>query len=222
VHIRRVFDQIKRTISAAERATALVRESTASDLCHPDEMFERFEDPARRVVVLAQEEARSLRHAYVAAQHVLLALCRVGEEGDAVLRRAMPGVTVADARARLVDITPEGTQEPLGHLPFVEDGKAVLEGSLREATRLGHERIGTGHLLLAVLSVDADTPRRLVAELRIDADRARSAVAESAEAANGSEGEADPGVSDRLTLLEEQVRTLTDQVAELRRGLGEN
>jgi ATP-dependent Clp protease ATP-binding subunit ClpC len=175
-------------------------------------MFERFDDEARRVVVLAQEEARSLWHDYIASEHLLLALCRVRQR-DAVLTRAIPDIDIDDARTRLKAITPAGTQNPRGHLPFTPDGKAALEGSLREATSLDHERIGTGHLLLAVLSGGSDASRELVQELGIDADQVRSAVVEGGAAPPTDD---DGDVLARLRLLELQVRTLNEQVAELR------
>lgn len=175
-------------------------------------MFERFDDGARRVLVLAQEEARSLWHDYIAAEHLLLALCRV-RPADAVLMRAMPDIDIDDARTRLTAVTPAGPQAPSGHLPFTPDGKSVLERSLREALRLDHERVGTGHVLLAVLSGGSDASRQLVGELGIDADQVRSAVVEGG-AAPLTDGDGD--VLARLQLLELQVRTLNEQVAELR------
>ncbi|HMK13292.1 MAG TPA: Clp protease N-terminal domain-containing protein, partial [Acidimicrobiales bacterium] len=112
-------------------------------------MFERFTDRARRVVVLAQEEARLLRHDWIGTEHILLGLLR---EGDGFGAQALTslGVTHDAARARVVAMIAPGETEPSGHIPFTPRSKKVLELALREALRLGHSHIGTEHILLGL------------------------------------------------------------------------
>lgn len=113
-------------------------------------MFERFTDRARRVVVLAQDEARDLKHGYIGTEHLLLA-CAV--EGEGVAARALSTHHLKDEtiRAALVRQVGEGQQRPSGHIPFTPRAKKVLELALREALQLGHNYIGTEHLLLGII-----------------------------------------------------------------------
>jgi hypothetical protein len=114
-------------------------------------MFERFTDRARRVVVLAQEEARLLKHNYIGTEHILLGLV-AEEKGVAAEVLAGLGITLATARAGVVDIIGTGQSPPQGHVPFTPRAKEVLELALREGLALGHDHIGTEHLLLGLLS----------------------------------------------------------------------
>lgn len=114
-------------------------------------MFERFTDRARRVVVLSQEEARGLNHNYIGTEHILLGLLKEGEGiGATVLTNA--GMSVEKTRADIVNIVGAKNAEPAGHIPFTPRAKKVLELSLREALKLGHNYIGTEHILLGLLS----------------------------------------------------------------------
>jgi ATP-dependent Clp protease ATP-binding subunit ClpA len=110
-------------------------------------MFDRFTDRARRVVVLAQEEARQFNHNYIGTEHLLLALIREGEAGAA---KALAEVGVS-AEAVAAKMEP-GKQTPTGHIPFTPTAKRALELALREALQLGHNCIGTEHLLLALVA----------------------------------------------------------------------
>ena len=113
-------------------------------------MFERFTDRARRVVVLAQEEARMLSHGYIGTEHLLLGLIHEGGGASGAALESL-SITLDDARAQVVSIVPRG-QEPLsGHIPFTPRAKKILELSLREALDLGHSSIGPEHILLGVV-----------------------------------------------------------------------
>ena len=113
-------------------------------------MFERFTDRARRVVVLAQEEARMLSHNYIGTEHILLGLIH---EGEGVAAKALESLDISleAVRAQVEEIIGQGQQAPSGHIPFTPRAKKVLELSLREALQLGHSYIGTEHILLALL-----------------------------------------------------------------------
>ena len=109
-------------------------------------MFERFTDRARRVIVLAQEEAKLLKHNYIGTEHILLGLIH---EGEGIAAKALEGMDISleGVREQVVDIIGEGQQAPTGHIPFTPRAKKVLELSLREALQLGHTYIGTEHIL---------------------------------------------------------------------------
>ncbi len=132
-------------------------------------MFERFTDRARRVVVLAQEEARLLNHNYIGTEHILLGLIH---EGEGVAARALEsmGINLEAVRNQVVEIIGQGSQAPSGHIPFTPRAKKVLELSLREALQLGHNYIGTEHILLGLIregeGVAAQVLQKLGAELQ--------------------------------------------------------
>ena len=113
-------------------------------------MFERFTDRARRVVVLAQEEARMLNHNYIGTEHILLGLIH---EGEGVAAKALEslGISLEAVRSQVEEIIGQGQQAPSGHIPFTPRAKKVLELSLREALQLGHNYIGTEHILLGLI-----------------------------------------------------------------------
>jgi ATP-dependent Clp protease ATP-binding subunit ClpC len=113
-------------------------------------VFERFTDRARRVVVLAQEEARTLDHNYIGTEHILLGLIHEGEGVAASALEAL-GISPADIRGDLEAIIGRGGQAPVGNIPFTPRAKKVLELSLREALQLGHNYIGTEHILLGLV-----------------------------------------------------------------------
>ncbi|MFT0762193.1 ATP-dependent Clp protease ATP-binding subunit [Scrofimicrobium sp. R131] len=138
-------------------------------------MFERFTDRARRVVVLAQEEARGLKHSYIGTEHLLLGLIH---EGDGVAAKAMEmvGIKIEDARAAVVDLIGEGENEIEGHIPFTPRAKRVFELSLREALQLGHNYIGTEHLLLGLLKEGEGVASQVFHQLGADQMQVRQAV----------------------------------------------
>jgi plasmid stability protein len=140
----------------------------------PGGFFTRFTERGRRVVVRAQEEARALHHAEVGTEHILLGLFDE-EQGLAAQILAALEITKEDVRAR---VEPAGEAEPLrGRLPFAADAKRALELSLREALALGHNHIGTEHILLGVLRDEDSAGSRILRELGADAERTRAAVA---------------------------------------------
>ncbi|HRL80703.1 MAG TPA: Clp protease N-terminal domain-containing protein, partial [Propioniciclava sp.] len=109
-------------------------------------MFDRFTDRARRVIVLAQDEARMLNHNYIGTEHLLLGLIH---EGEGVAAKALEslGISLESVRAQVEDIIGPGEQAPTGHIPFTPRAKKVLELSMREALQLNHPYIGTEHIL---------------------------------------------------------------------------
>jgi ATP-dependent Clp protease ATP-binding subunit ClpC len=113
-------------------------------------MFERFTNRARRVVVLAQEEARLLNHNYIGTEHILLGLIHDGEGAAAKALHSL-GLSLEAVRHQVEEIIGKGQQAPSGNIPFTPRGKKVLELSSREAKKLGHKHIGTGHLLLGLI-----------------------------------------------------------------------
>jgi prophage maintenance system killer protein len=128
----------------------------------PKGMFTRFTDRARRVVVLAQEEARELGHGSVGTEHLLLGLLAEGE-GIAALALESLDISLEEARDRVEEIAGRGQGRPAGRIPFTPRAKQVLEGSLREALQLGHTYIGTEHLLLSLLAEDGGIAAQVLA-----------------------------------------------------------
>ena len=113
-------------------------------------MFERFTDRARRVVVLAQDEAKALNHNYIGTEHLLLGLI---SEGEGVAAKALESLDISleAVRAQVEEIIGHGTSTPTGHIPFTPRAKKVLELSLREALQMNHSYIGTEHILLGLI-----------------------------------------------------------------------
>ncbi|MBW3604289.1 MAG: hypothetical protein KY460_05115 [Actinobacteria bacterium] len=139
-------------------------------------MFERFTDRARRVVVLAQEEARMLNHNYIGTEHLLLGLIHE-EDGIAARVLASLGVEQDLARDRVEEIIGRGETEPGGHIPFTPRAKRVLELSLREAQQLGHNYIGTEHLLLGLIREGEGVGAQALLQLDVELDRVRREIA---------------------------------------------
>jgi len=154
-------------------------------------VFERFTERARKAVVLAQEEARSFKHDYIGTEHLLLGLLRV-EEGMAARVLATLGITLDAVRAQVAQIVGKGDETMHGQIPFTPRAKKVLELSLREALAVGHNYIGTEHILLGLVRENDGVAARIMAELGADAPRVREAVlAELGPLAVGAAG--DPG-----------------------------
>ena len=127
-------------------------------------MFERFTEPARRVVVFAQEEARSLGHRHIGTEHLLLALLRDEREIPAAVL-ARRGVTLDAARDRVIAIVGSSAERSSGQIPFTPDGKKVMERALREALSLGVDHIGTEHLMLGLLREPGGVGAQVLADL---------------------------------------------------------
>ncbi len=138
-------------------------------------MFERFTDRARRVVVLAQEEARLLDHNYIGTEHLLLGMIHEGD-GVAAMALLSLGVSLAGSRAEVLALIGHGDQPPQGNIPFTPRAKKVLELSLREALQLGHNYIGTEHILLGLLREGEGVASQILVKQGVGLEAARSAV----------------------------------------------
>ena len=138
-------------------------------------MFEQFTDRARRVIVLAQEEARLLNHNYIGTEHLLLGLVREGE-GVAATALELLGIRLEALRSQVEQIIGRGQQAPSGHIPFTPRAKTVLELSLREALQLGHDYIGTEHILLGLIREGQGVAAQVLVNLGADLSRARQQV----------------------------------------------
>src|SRR6476646_10356675 len=138
-------------------------------------MFERFTDRARRVVVLAQEEARMLNHNYIGTEHILLGLIH---EGEGVAAKALEslGISLDAVREQVQEIIGQGQQAPSGHIPFTPRAKKVLELSLREALQLGHNYIGTEHILLGLIREGEGVAAQVLVKLGADLNKVRQQV----------------------------------------------
>ena len=138
-------------------------------------MFERFTDRARRVVVLAEEEARMLHHDYIGTEHILLGLIR---EGEGVAAKALEslGISQEAVRQQVEAIIGQGQHAPSGHIPFTPRAKKVLELSLREALQLGHNYIGTEHILLGLVREGEGAAAQVLVKLGADLNGVRGQV----------------------------------------------
>src|SRR5680860_1240146 len=138
-------------------------------------MFERFTDRARRVVVLAQEEARMLNHNYIGTEHILLGLIH---EGEGVAAKALEslGISLEGVREQVEEIIGQGQTAPAGHIPFTPRAKKVLELSLREALQLGHNYIGTEHILLGLIREGEGVAAQVLQKLGADLNKVRQQV----------------------------------------------
>jgi ATP-dependent Clp protease ATP-binding subunit ClpC len=154
-------------------------------------MFERFTDRARRVVVLAQEEARMLNHNYIGTEHILLGLIH---EGEGVAAKALEslGISLEAVRQQVEEIIGQGQEAPSGHIPFTPRAKKVLELSLRESRQLGHDYIGTEHILLGLIREGEGVAAQVLVKLGADLNRVRQRVIELL---HSRRGEADPPAS---------------------------
>jgi len=200
-------------------------------------MFERFTDRARRVVVLAQEEARMLDHNYIGTEHLLLGLIHEGEGVAAKALEAM-GISLDAVRQQVEAIIGRGEQAPSGHIPFTPRAKRVLELSLRESGVLGHNYIGTEHILLGLVREGEGVAAQVLVKLGADLKRVRQIVIQLLDG-HGSEGRPKPrgmragmiedvlarldSMDGRLTAIERwvgigpDVRDLDQEIAQLRR-----
>ncbi|CAB4600276.1 MAG: AAA domain-containing protein [Actinobacteria bacterium] len=155
-------------------------------------MFERFTDRARRVVVLAQEEARMLNHNYIGTEHILLGLIH---EGEGVAAKALEslGISLEAVRAQVEEIIGQGQQAPSGHIPFTPRAKKVLELSLREALQLGHNYIGTEHILLGLIREGEGVAAQVLVKLGADLNRVRQQVIQLLSGYQGKEAATSSG-----------------------------
>jgi len=138
-------------------------------------MFKRFTDRARRVVVMAQEEARMLNHSFIGTEHILLGLIR---EGEGVAAEALEslGISLDAVRQQVEEIIGRGQHAPSGHIPFTPQAKKVLELSLSESKALGHHYIGTEHILLGLIREGDGVAAQVLVKLGADRIRVRQQV----------------------------------------------
>lgn len=180
-------------------------------------MFERFTDRARRVVVLAQEEARMLNHNYIGTEHILLGLIH---EGEGIASKALEsmGISLESVRTQVTEIIGEGQQAPSGHIPFTPRAKKVLELSLREALQLGHSYIGTEHILLGLIREGEGVAAQVLTKLGADLNRVRQQVIQLISGYQGKEpvtaGVPNEGVPAGSAVLDQFGRNLTQAARE--------
>jgi ATP-dependent Clp protease ATP-binding subunit ClpC len=155
-------------------------------------LFERFTDRARRVVVLAQEEARLLNHNYIGTEHILLGLIH---EGEGVAAKALEslGISLEAVRSQVEEIIGQGGSSPSGHIPFTPRAKKVLELSLREALQLGHNYIGTEHILLGLIREGEGVAAQVLVKLGADLSRVRQQVIQLLSGYPGTQGQQPSG-----------------------------
>jgi ATP-dependent Clp protease ATP-binding subunit ClpC len=168
-------------------------------------VFERFTDRARRVVVLAQEEARGLDHNYIGTEHLLLGLIREGE-GVAALALGALDISLERIRNDVEAIIGRGDRPPAGHIPFTPHAKKVLELSLREALALGHNYIGTEHILLGLVREGEGVAAQVLQKLGVDLERVRQTVIELISGSSESAGRSPRRRRDRRVFEEEAPR----------------
>ncbi|WP_427016124.1 ATP-dependent Clp protease ATP-binding subunit [Pseudarthrobacter sp. P1] len=181
-------------------------------------MFERFTDRARRVVVLAQEEARMLNHNYIGTEHILLGLIH---EGEGVAAKALESLSISldGVREQVQEIIGQGQQAPSGHIPFTPRAKKVLELSLREALQLGHNYIGTEHILLGLIREGEGVAAQVLVKLGADLTRVRQQVIQLLSGYQGKEpvasgGTAQEGTPAGSVVLDQFGRNLTQAARE--------
>ncbi|MCT3015087.1 MAG: ATP-dependent Clp protease ATP-binding subunit [Propionibacterium freudenreichii] len=138
-------------------------------------MFERFTDRARRVIVLAQDEAKMLNHNYIGTEHILLGLIHEGE-GVAAKALEQMGISLEAVREQVIEIIGQGSTPPTGHIPFTPRAKKVLEYSLREALQMNHSYIGTEHILLGLIREGEGVAAQVLIKLGADLNRVRTTV----------------------------------------------
>ena len=167
-------------------------------------MFERFTDRARRVVVLAQEEARMRNHSFIGTEHILLALI---DEGDGTGVKALEslGISLDAVRQQVEEVIGQGQHAPSGHIPFTPRAKKVLEFSLRESRQFGHDYIATEHILLGLVREGGGVAAQVLVKLGADLNLVRHEVTQLLAAAGRP-----------LPDLAERVEQLTDEVERLR------
>ena len=181
-------------------------------------MFERFTERARQVVVLAQEEARTLKHNYIGTEHILLGLLR---EEEGLAARVLEGleITVEEVRAQVIRIVGSGEEVTSGQIPFTPRAKKVLELALREALSLGHNYIGTEHILLGLVRENEGVAARILADFDADSDKIRNEIirmlsgpGRRQQSQSGSSGQSGDKKSSKL--LDQFGRNLTKLAAD--------
>ncbi len=182
-------------------------------------MFDRFTDRARRVIVLAQDEARMLNHNYIGTEHLLLGLIHEGEGVAAKALESM-GISLEAVREQVEEIIGQGQQAPTGHIPFTPRAKKVLEYSMREALQINHPYIGTEHILLGLIREGEGVAAQVLIKLGADLNRVRNTVLQllsgyqGKEAATAGAPETGSGSQAAATILDQFGRNLTQAARE--------
>jgi ATP-dependent Clp protease ATP-binding subunit ClpC len=180
-------------------------------------LFERFTERARQVVVLAQDEARALKHNYIGTEHILLGLLRE-EEGLAARVLESLDITVEEVRAQVARIVGQGDEVTTGQIPFTPRAKKVLELALREALSLGHNYIGTEHILLGLVRENEGVAARILLDFDADAEKIRNEIIRMLsgpgrrQGGGGAGGQGEKAKSSKL--LDQFGRNFTKQAAE--------
>ena len=181
-------------------------------------MFDRFTDRARRVIVLAQDEARMLNHNYIGTEHILLGLIHEGEGVAAKALEAL-GISLEAVREQVEEIIGQGQQAPTGHIPFTPRAKKVLELSMREALQINHPYIGTEHILLGLIREGEGVAAQVLIKLGADLNRVRNQVLQLLSGFQGKEaataGAPDAGPQQQgSSILDQFGRNLTQAARE--------
>jgi ATP-dependent Clp protease ATP-binding subunit ClpC len=180
-------------------------------------LFERFTERARQVVVLAQDEARALKHNYIGTEHILLGLLRE-EEGLAARVLESLDITVEEVRAQVARIVGQGDEVTTGQIPFTPRAKKVLELALREALSLGHNYIGTEHILLGLVRENEGVAARILLDFDADAEKIRNEIIRMLSGPGRRQGGAGAGAQGEKAksskLLDQFGRNFTKQAAE--------
>ena len=179
-------------------------------------MFERFTERARQVVVLAQDEARALKHNYIGTEHILLGLLRE-EEGLAARVLESLDITVEEVRAQVARIVGQGDEVTTGQIPFTPRAKKVLELALREALSLGHNYIGTEHILLGLVRENEGVAARILLDFDADAEKIRNEIIRMLSGPGRRQGGTQGGSGEKgksSKLLDQFGRNLTKQAQE--------
>jgi ATP-dependent Clp protease ATP-binding subunit ClpC len=180
-------------------------------------LFERFTERARQVVVLAQDEARALKHNYIGTEHILLGLLRE-EEGLAARVLESLDITVEEVRAQVARIVGQGDEVTTGQIPFTPRAKKVLELALREALSLGHNYIGTEHILLGLVRENEGVAARILLDFDADAEKIRNEIIRMLSGPGRRQGGAGGGTQGEKAksskLLDQFGRNFTKQAAE--------
>jgi ATP-dependent Clp protease ATP-binding subunit ClpC len=198
------------------------------------EVFERFTERARQVVVLAQDEARALKHNYIGTEHILLGLLRE-EEGLAARVLESLDITVEEVRAQVARIVGQGDEVTTGQIPFTPRAKKVLELALREALSLGHNYIGTEHILLGLVRDGEDVSKpsrfrrnqrenlamRILADFDVDSEKLRGAALDllSGQAPPYGEPEVESSLGERLDAIEARLVEIASRLEAIERRL---
>jgi ATP-dependent Clp protease ATP-binding subunit ClpC len=183
-------------------------------------VFERFTERARQAVVLAQEEARSFKHNYIGTEHLILGLLR---EEDGLAARVLEslGVTLEEARAQVAQIIGEGEKVETGQIPFTPRAKKVLELALREALMLGHNHLGTEHILLGIVRENEGVAARILLDFGADAEAVRNEVVRTL--GPGAPGPLrrypKPGRTSRLDAIEDRLDQIVKRLEAIERRL---